>query len=118
MIAPGLHRFPLMDRVVYGQPAEAAVREEADRLDRRRVFLVTNRSLAQTPQIAAITAALGGRHAGSFAGVVAHGPRQCVIEGAAAARAADADLLVAVGGGSVVDAANVMQLCLRLGTRD
>src|SRR6266851_4722299 len=70
---------------------------------------------AQTPQIAAIAAALGGRHAGSFAGVAAHGPRQCVIEGAAAARAADADLLVAVGGGSVVDAAKVMQLCLRHG---
>jgi maleylacetate reductase len=115
MIAPGLHRFPLMDRVVHGQLAAAAVREEADRLDRRRVFLVTNRSLAQTPQIAAIAAALGGRHAGSFAGVAAHGPRQCVIEGAAAARAADADLLVAVGGGSVVDAAKVMQLCLRHG---
>src|SRR5882757_6034501 len=115
MISPGLHRFPLMDRVVHGQPAAAAVREEADRLDRRRVFLVTNRSLAQTPQIAAITAALGGRHAGSLAGVAAHGPRQCVIEGAAAARAADADLLVAVGGGSVVDTAKVMQLCLRHG---
>jgi maleylacetate reductase len=115
MIAPGLHRFPLMDRVVHGQPAAAAVREEADRLDRRRVFLVTNRSLAQTPQIAGIAAALGGRHAGRFAGVAAHGPRQCVIEGAAAARAAGADLLVAVGGGSVVDASKVMQLCLRHG---
>jgi maleylacetate reductase len=115
MISPGLHRFPLMDRVVHGQPAAAAVRAEADRLDRRRVFLITNRSLAQTPLVAGIAAALDGRHAGSFAGVSAHGPRQCVIDGAAAARAADADLLVAIGGGSVVDAAKVMQLCLRHG---
>jgi maleylacetate reductase len=115
MISPGLHRFALMDRVVHGQPAAAAVRAEADRLDRRRVFLITNRSLAQTPLVAGIAAALDGRHAGSFAGVSAHGPRQCVIDGAAAARAADADLLVAIGGGSVVDAAKVMQLCLRHG---
>src|SRR6266851_5524386 len=115
MIAPGLHRFPLMDRLVHGQPAAAVVRAEADRLDRRRVFLITNRSLAQTPLVAGIAAALDGRHAGSFAGVSAHGPRQCVIDGAAAARAADADLLVAIGGGSVVDAAKVMQLCLRHG---
>ena len=115
MISPGLHRFPLMDRVVHGQPAAAAVRAEADRLDRRRVFLITNRSLAQTPLVAGIAAALDGRHAGSFAGVSAHGPRQCVIDGAAAARAADADLLVAIGGGSVVDAAKVMLLCLRHG---
>ena len=115
MISPGLHRFPHMDRVVHGQPAAAVVRAEADRLDRRRVFLITNRSLAQTPLVAGIAAALDGRHAGSFAGVSAHGPRQCVIDGAAAARAADADLLVAIGGGSVVDAAKVMQLCLRHG---
>src|SRR5258708_7519140 len=112
--APRL-RSRLMDGDAQGERAAGAVREEADRLDRRRVFLVTNRSLAQTPQIAGIAAALGGRHAGSFAGVAAHGPRQCVIEGAAAARAAGADLLVAVGGGSVVDASKVMQLCLRHG---
>jgi maleylacetate reductase len=45
--------------------------------------------------------------------VTAHGPRQCVIDGACAARIAGADILLAVGGGSVVDAAKVMQLCLR-----
>jgi maleylacetate reductase len=41
-----------------------------------------------------------------------------VIDGAAAARDAGADLLVAIGGGSVVDATKVMQLCLRHGIGD
>jgi len=41
-----------------------------------------------------------------------------VIDGANAARAANADLLVAVGGGSVIDAVKVMQLCLRNSVRD
>ena len=37
------------------------------------------------------------------------------MAGAAAARAAKADLLVAVGGGSVIDATKAMQLCLWVG---
>jgi alcohol dehydrogenase class IV len=56
--------------------------------------------------------ALGDKFAGFYAGITAHTPRQCVIDGAAAARAAEADLLVAVGGGSVIDATKVMLLCL------
>ncbi|HEU4732587.1 MAG TPA: iron-containing alcohol dehydrogenase, partial [Kofleriaceae bacterium] len=42
----------------------------------------------------------------------AHTPRADVIAAAAAARAAGADLLVAVGGGSVIDAVKGVQLCL------
>jgi len=53
-----------------------------------------------------------GKFAGFYAGITAHTPRQCVIDGAAAARAAEADLLVAIGGGSVIDATKVMLLCL------
>jgi alcohol dehydrogenase YqhD (iron-dependent ADH family) len=51
-------------------------------------------------------------------GVTAHGPRRCVIDGTEAARSAGADLLVAIGGGSVIDAAKVTQLCLRHDIRD
>ena len=113
MIAPGMHRFLMMERVVHGRPAAAALAEEVDRLERRRVLVVTNRSLAKSTLLAGLAASLGERCAGCFSRVTAHGPRRCVIDGAEAARAANADLLVAVGGGSVIDAAKVMQLCLR-----
>lgn len=118
MIGPGMHRFLMMERVIHGRPAAAALVEEVDRLERRRVFVVTNRSLAQSTLLAGFAANLGARYAGCFRGVTAHGPRRCVVQGAEAARAAGADLLVAIGGGSVIDAAKVMQLCLRCDIRD
>jgi maleylacetate reductase len=113
MMIPGVHRFYMMDRIVHGQPAAEALKAEVDRLEKSKVFLITNKSLTHGPRIAEMVRELGNCYAGQYAGVTAHGPRQCVIDGANAARAAQADLLVAVGGGSVIDAAKVMQLCLR-----
>ncbi len=59
--------------------------------------------------------ALGARHVGTFAAIRSHSPREDVVAGARAAREAKADLLVAVGGGSVIDATKAMQLCLWAG---
>jgi maleylacetate reductase len=114
----GTHRFYMMEKVVHGAPAAVALKEEVERLNKRRVFLVTNRSLAKSSRLDEITGLLGLLCVGQYAGVAAHGPRKSVIEGAEAARAAEADILVAVGGGSVIDAAKVMQLCLRHGIRE
>jgi maleylacetate reductase len=109
----GTHRYFLQERVVYGRPATEAIADEVTALGAERVFVTTNRSLsgADAPP-ASIAKALGGRHAGTYAGITAHSPRDSVIAGAAAAREASADLLVAVGGGSVIDATKVMLLCL------
>ncbi|HZB91473.1 MAG TPA: iron-containing alcohol dehydrogenase [Stellaceae bacterium] len=109
----GTHRYFLQERVIYGKPAAAAVAEEAAALGAGRAFITTTRSLAGESGLAAeIARSLGERHAGSFAGITAHSPRDAVIAGAALAREAQADLLVAVGGGSVIDATKVMLLAL------
>ncbi len=50
-----------------------------------------------------------------FSGIGAHSPREGVIAGANEARRLEADLLVALGGGSAIDATKVMQLCLWAG---
>jgi maleylacetate reductase len=113
MTLAGLHRFPLVEHIVHGESASLAVPRELERLGKGRAFLVTTASVARSSMLAPLTEALGPRLVGTYAGVTAHGPRQCVVDGAQAARAAGADILVAVGGGSAIDATKVMQLCLR-----
>jgi maleylacetate reductase len=112
----GAHRFPRQDIVTYGRPAAEAVAEAAHALGRSRALLVTTRSLsgADGPS-SRLAGQLGGLCVGVFAGVSAHSPREGVIAGAGAVRAAKADLIVAFGGGSVIDAAKVMQICVWAG---
>lgn len=102
------------ERVVLGEPAGEAVRAEAERAGARRVFVTSGTSLSRVADgpLQRIEAALGNRLAGRFVGLRAHSPRDDVVAAARAARDADADLLVAVGGGSVIDATKAMLMCL------
>jgi maleylacetate reductase len=116
-LTAGSFTIQAQERIVFGQPAGNVVAAEADRYGAKRVFVVSTRSLKQLEDgpLQRIVGALGARHVGTYAAVRAHSPRDDVIAAAAAARTAQADLLVAVGGGSVIDATKAMQLCLWLG---
>lgn len=108
----GIHGHQDIERVVYGRPAGAALRAEAERLGAKKVFVTTSKSVAQSALLASVVDGLGELHAGTYAGITAHSPRPCVVEGAAMARAAGADLIVAVGGGSVIDATKTILIAL------
>lgn len=110
----GAHAFPRQDQVVHGRPAGEVVRELAKAWGANRILLTTTRSLKDT-LAADMAAALGDLCVGQFSDIGAHSPREGVIGGAAEARRTGADLIVAVGGGSVIDATKVMQLCLWAG---
>jgi maleylacetate reductase len=115
-IASGTFNVQAQERVVFGQPAEAAVAAEAERYGASRVFVTSTRSLSTLADgpLQRVVKGLGARHAGTFASIGSHSPREDVVAAANAARAAGADLLVAVGGGSVIDATKAMQMCLWL----
>jgi maleylacetate reductase len=105
--------FGEMDAVVFGRPAAEAIAQEAWRLGAERVFLMASGTLNRTTgEISKVRQALGNRFAGIFDRMPPHTPRRAVIEAAAAARAAGADLIATVGGGSVTDGAKAVQLCL------
>src|SRR3712207_4933701 len=102
------------ERVTLDEPAASAVLREAERQGARRVVLIASRHLAEnTDEISRIAAALGERHGLTIDGIRPHVPRSDVIAAADRAREAGADLVVAIGGGSVIEAAKAVPLCLR-----
>jgi len=102
-----------MDEVVFGRSAAEAIVEQTDRLRASRAFLMVSGTLnRQTDEINRIRKSLGPRYAGIFDAMPPHTPREAVIAATNQARAADADLIVTVGGGSITDGAKAVQLCL------
>ena len=109
----GGYQYPTMESVIYGKPAAEALREEAERLNAKRVYLIVSRTLnTKTDEIDKIRKALGNRYAEIFDGIPQHTTREVVVMTAKQAKEAKADLVVAIGGGSVVDAAKIVLMCM------
>ncbi|HKY83288.1 MAG TPA: iron-containing alcohol dehydrogenase [Anaerolineales bacterium] len=92
------------EHVVYGPGSLSRLGAEVERLKGERAFLITGHSLSEkTDFVDRIREKLGHRWAGMFAGIRQHTPKSDVTRGAAEARAARADLLLSLGGGSPID---------------
>lgn len=105
--------FGAMDEVVFGTPAAEAIVAQMDRLRANAAFLMVSGTLnRETDEIEKIRTALGARCVGTFDAMPAHTPRAGVIAASEQARAARADLIVTVGGGSITDGAKAVQICL------
>jgi len=95
----GSYQYPTMESVIYGKPAAEALREEAERLGAKRVYLIVSRTLnTKTEEIEKIRKALGDRYAETFDGIPQHTTREVVVRIAKQAKDARADLVVAIGG--------------------
>ena len=98
----GTHKFLPTERVHFGVGSLENIEEEARSAD--RAFVVTGRSLYEkTDLIRRVEKLLGEKYVGTFPGISQHTPGSTVEQAAGEAEMAAADLLVSVGGGSVVD---------------
>lgn len=98
----------LPTRVLFGAGRRADVPGEVARLGGRRVLVLTGRS--QAAAVAELQAALGSSHVATFDGAVEHVPVALAARARAVAGETDADLLLAVGGGSAVGLAKAVAL--------
>ena len=106
----------MLERVIYNLPCAQAIKEEADKRNAERVFLLTIPELSQyTPEIEKIRKALGTKYAGLYDTIPPHAPMDHVLEAAAKARQTAADMIVSIGGSSVTDACKVLSICLKHG---
>ncbi|MCC5857657.1 MAG: iron-containing alcohol dehydrogenase [Ectothiorhodospiraceae bacterium] len=115
----GTYDYIAQERVSWGTPATEAVCDEATRRGAERVFIVASRTLNRsTPVVSDIAQALGSRCAGIFDECREHTPRETVIAAAGAVRDADPDLIISVGGGTVIDTVKVLLIALAEGVSD
>jgi len=109
----GIYSYPGTSRIVYGSDFAEALARELELVGARSVFVLASGTLSRsTNLVGRIRDVLGERLAGVCARIGAHTPRVDVVAAANAARAARADMLLTLGGGSVTDAAKMVGICL------
>ena len=112
----GVFEFLEQDRVHFGTPAVDALHTEVTRRGAQRVFVVTGRSLnRKTDAVTQALARIQAQVVGLFDDCIEHTPRDTVMAVATAVRAAQADLIVSIGGGTVIDTVKVALVALAQG---
>jgi len=105
-----------LETVFAGASAPTALAALVERLGAQRVLLVASNSLSQAlDDFTELQAALGTNFAGLFHDIGSHTPRSDVMRALEAARGTHADLLVSLGGGSIIDACKLVQLAIDQG---
>jgi alcohol dehydrogenase class IV len=118
MALPQLFEFQVRPRILYGPHSVREVGFEAQKLHGTSAVIVTDKVLHQAGLAQRVADGLTGSGvtlAGIFDAVPPNSEVQVVEDGAAFARAAGCDLLIALGGGSVLDTAKGMNLLLTEG---
>ena len=109
----GEYTFPKLEKVIFGPGSVGRLAEQVDRLGGRRAFVITGNTLAnKTDLVERIRSGLGDRCAGVYSRSQQHVPRDAVLEATEEARSAGANLVISFGGGSPIDLAKMVALCL------
>jgi maleylacetate reductase len=111
-ISSGYYRQFATERVLHGSPFDDLLNAEIDAAGYQKVLVLTAPQAIGTPEFARLEASIGERRVGTLLEFDPHTPIEGVLKAARLARALKADHLVAFGGGSVIDAAKVIALCM------
>ncbi|MBM4276996.1 MAG: iron-containing alcohol dehydrogenase [Deltaproteobacteria bacterium] len=109
--------FRLPTKILFGPGAAKEVGMEVDELKGIKALIVTDRDLVKTDLVKIVRNALGAKCVGVFSDVTPDTGVHIVNAGAEYGRRIGADVLVSVGGGSAIDTAKGMAICLTKGGR-
>lgn len=100
-----MQEFSFSTRIFFGEGALERLR----RVENRRVFIVTDRFMVQIGAIDKVSSYLTNCEVSVFDGVVPDPPIEVVAAGVQAFEACQAETVIAVGGGSTIDAAKAIR---------
>ena len=100
-----MQEFSFRTRIFFGEGALEGLR----RVKNRRVLIVTDRFMVEAGVPDKLTGYLEGCQVSVFADVKPDPPVEVVAQGVAALRESGAQVMIAVGGGSVIDAAKIIR---------
>ena len=105
--------YSALHKVIFSEPAEVALPRLLQEYGYQRPFLVASKSLATaTAELEGLREALPPGIAGLSTGVSAHTPREDALALLDRVRSSNADVIVSIGGGSVIDACKFVQLAM------
>ena len=112
----GVFNYLELDRVHFGTPAAEALQTEATTRGAQRIVVVTSKSLnRKTDAVTAALSRIQPQVVGLFDECVEHTPRDSVLAVAQLLRETRADLVVSIGGGTVIDTVKVALVALAEG---
>jgi maleylacetate reductase len=98
-----------IERVHFGSGSIATLRVELDRIGSQKPFLVTGQSIAsKTDLVTRVERASGRKLAGTFVEIKQHAPSTGIVRATSAAKEANADSLISLGGGSPIDSTKII----------
>jgi alcohol dehydrogenase class IV len=107
--------IPNVDTVTYGDGAFDAVKDIMRTHGGRRPAAIMSGSLAGTEVEESLRVQFGDALVGVHSSIPQHVPRAAVLEAAAMARDGGADSVISIGGGTPIDCAKAVAMCLATG---
>ena len=115
----GVFNFLAQERVHFGVSAAEGISAEVAQRGAQRIFVVTSKSLnRKTSAVSEALASVQDKVIGLFDECIEHTPRDTVLALTRRLRETKADLIVSIGGGTVIDTVKVALVCLAEGVDD
>jgi maleylacetate reductase len=119
MIAPGRFQPPSRQAVIYGEEIATALPRLMKEFWASRAVIATNASLSGADGLATkVARSLGEGFVEVVSGIRAGSPREDVMRVAGVLRGTGIEVVIAIGGGSVVDVVKTARICLTNNVRD